>query len=336
MFEFFEVPSQVIGAIGPVSQGTNFDWARQDTKPGQLNLNLIVDEEVFCSVLGQQLTNFATGSTQGINQQNGQPLAADGATVQIQSDQFSQQLLNFDQIQGGYLGSSTLPVVTGKYVLGTNATLNFPLPLGSPPVPLVVTSTLSNGAPGTAYPLTYHGYGTATNTGVLALDPLTSYFYSQTATPTTSQPYSNALKASWVQFLTLRHGGSGYLFGYGTGAVGSNVAINGANGLAGYSSLVPPPVPAAGIPADIPFHSLSYPWDIDYTIMRPAALPPTPFTTPVPNPPAGTAAATLYTTNNPSTYLTNLATGLVTGFFTADPGVRNYTLYPPYSPLGRC
>ena len=27
MFEFFEVPSPVIGAIGPVTQGTNFDWA---------------------------------------------------------------------------------------------------------------------------------------------------------------------------------------------------------------------------------------------------------------------------------------------------------------------
>ena len=54
MFEFFEVPSQMIGAIGPVAQGTNFDWLRQDTKPGLLNLNLIIDEEVFFSVFGQQ------------------------------------------------------------------------------------------------------------------------------------------------------------------------------------------------------------------------------------------------------------------------------------------
>ncbi len=335
MFEFFEVPSQVIGAIGPVAQGTNFDWLRQDTKPGQLNLNLIIDEEVFCSVLGQQLTNYATGNTQGINQQNGQPLAADGATVQIQSNQFSQQLLNFDQIQGGYLGNSTLAVGVGNYALGQNTVatgnVNFPLLQGSPPVPLVVTATLSNGAPASAYPLTYQGYGPATNSGVLDLDPVTGYFYSQTAAPVTSQPYSNALKASWVQFLTLRHGGSGYLFGFGTGAVGCNVALNGANGVAGYSGIGPPPVPAVGIPADIPFHSLSYP-DIDYTIMRPAALPPTAFTTPVPNPPAGTAAATLYTTYNPSTYVTNLATGLATGFFTGDPGVRNFNLYAPYYP----
>ena len=30
MFEFFEVPSQSLGAIGAVAQGTNFDWARQE------------------------------------------------------------------------------------------------------------------------------------------------------------------------------------------------------------------------------------------------------------------------------------------------------------------
>ena len=57
MFEFFEVPSQSLGAIGPVAQGTDFDWARQDTKPGLLNLNLIIDEEVFFSVLGSQSIN---------------------------------------------------------------------------------------------------------------------------------------------------------------------------------------------------------------------------------------------------------------------------------------
>ena len=39
-------------------QGTNFDWQRQDLKAGQLNLNLIVDEEVFFSVLGKQNSSF--------------------------------------------------------------------------------------------------------------------------------------------------------------------------------------------------------------------------------------------------------------------------------------
>ena len=61
MFEFFEVPSQSLGAIGAVAQGTNFDWARQDMKPGLLNLNLIIDEEVFFSVLGSQSITLKNG-----------------------------------------------------------------------------------------------------------------------------------------------------------------------------------------------------------------------------------------------------------------------------------
>ena len=63
MFEFFEVPSQSLGAIGPVAQGTNFDWARQDMKPGLLNLNLIIDEEVFFSVLGSQSITLSNGAS---------------------------------------------------------------------------------------------------------------------------------------------------------------------------------------------------------------------------------------------------------------------------------
>ena len=65
------------------------------------------------------------------------------------------------------------------------------------------------------------------------------------------------------------------------------------------------PAPAgygSGIPAERPFRSLSYP-DIDYTVMRPATLPPSPFT----NPPS----------TDPTSY-------------TADPGVRNPNLYPGY------
>ena len=99
MFEFFEVPSQMIGAVGPVAQGTDFDWLRQDFKPGLINLNLIIDEEVFFSVFGKQNTNF------------------------------NQQLLSFDQLPnppsflGGpwpgplALGSSPIPLV----VTATNA-----------------------------------------------------------------------------------------------------------------------------------------------------------------------------------------------------------------------
>ena len=52
MFEFFEVPSPAFGAIGEMASGSNFDWARQDIKPGLLNLNLIIDEEVFLGLMG--------------------------------------------------------------------------------------------------------------------------------------------------------------------------------------------------------------------------------------------------------------------------------------------
>ena len=57
LLEFVEVPSSANGAIGPVAStlsasGDNFDWFRQDVKPGQLNLNLIsVDEEVFFGLM---------------------------------------------------------------------------------------------------------------------------------------------------------------------------------------------------------------------------------------------------------------------------------------------
>ena len=87
MFEFFEVPSQSLGAIGPVAQGTNFDWARQDMKPGLLNLNLIIDEEVFFSILGSQ----------SITLKNGVGLGATGPNT----DSFSQNLLNFAQLPAG-------------------------------------------------------------------------------------------------------------------------------------------------------------------------------------------------------------------------------------------
>lgn len=51
ILEFFDVPSPMNGSIGPVASGENFDWQRQDLRPGQLNLNLIIDEEVFFGLL---------------------------------------------------------------------------------------------------------------------------------------------------------------------------------------------------------------------------------------------------------------------------------------------
>ena len=51
MLELFEVPSPVLDAVGPVAQGVNFDWFRQDRRPGQINLNLVFDEEVFFGLI---------------------------------------------------------------------------------------------------------------------------------------------------------------------------------------------------------------------------------------------------------------------------------------------
>jgi hypothetical protein len=246
MFEFFEVPGQMMGATGPVDQGTNFDWDRQDTKPGLLNLNLIIDEEVFFSVVGQQDANF------------------------------NQQWLNFIQVPS---------IPSGTYSLPLNG--QAPIPQYGPPVPLVVTAIDGSGSPAYVYPIT--------NQGVTGTDPILAAL--NQGNP--SGPIVDSrIKAAFAQFLWLRHGGSGYLFGFGNGAVGQNSAV----------VPIDPPIPApagygSGIPAERPFRSLSFP-DIDYTVMRPATLPPSPFTNP------------------PSTDATS---------YTADPGVRNPNLYPGYT-----
>jgi len=248
MFEFFEVPSQMIGAVGPVAQGNDFDWLRQDTKPGLINLNLIIDEEVFFSVFGKQNEAFSNATS---------PLY--------------EQLLSFYQLQppaGSFQG--------GSLAAGT---LALPLATGSTPIPLVVTATTANGSPAAVYPMS--------NTGVAAQDP---------AYPA-SLLVGNFMKTSFAQFLSLRHGGSGYVLGYGSGYTGQNLSVS--LPTANPNNLAP-----FGIPTDRPFHSLSYP-DINYTVMRPAALPPSSFTDPI-----------LQTVN-----ATN---------YTGDPGLKNPFLYVGY------
>jgi hypothetical protein len=252
MLEFFEVPSQMIGAIGPVSQGMNFDWARQDAKPGLINLNLVIDEEVFFSVFGKQDGNFG------------------------------QQLLNFDQ----------LPPIRdnlGNFWLGGAWGGPATLLTGSSPLPLVVSEVNSVGSPTWVYPMP--------NVGVVAPDPLSA------------GAVDNRMKAAFAQFLSLRHGGSGFVFGHGSGAVGQNFTLP--------TNPPNPNAPAApfGIPADRPFHSLSYP-DINYTVMRPAALPPSANTDPQ-------LPATPPTPTWPPAY---------TGNYVGDPGVRNPSLYQGYVP----
>src|SRR5262249_38425409 len=182
MMEFLDVPSSAAGAIGPVARGQNFDWFRQDTRPGLLNVNLIIDEEVFFGLIDDPRLNRA----------------------QLAPDQ----------------------------------------------VPRVITQVDASGSPTASCPLN--------NRGFLAKNPQTGL----------SQ---NALKGAFSDFLKLRHGGSGYLFAFGTGSIGQA-----------------PSRPGQGpIARERPFRCLSYP-DIDDTILRPAALPPSPATSPPasPYPPA--------------------------------------------------
>ena len=151
----------------------------------------------------------------------------------------------------------------GTYSLPLNG--QAPIPQYGPPVPLVVTAIDANGSPAYVYPIT--------NQGVTGTDPILAAFNQGNPTGP-SRIVDSRIKAAFAQFLWLRHGGSGYLFGFGNGAVGQNSAV----------VPIDPPisVPAgygSGIPAERPFRSLSFP-DIDYTVMRPATLPPSPFTNP--------------------------------------------------------
>jgi large repetitive protein len=305
MFEFFEVPSQAMGAIGPVASGSNFDWFRHDIKPGQLNLNLIMDEEVFFSIAGHQK----------ISQGNGQIYDNMGNLINA-TDQFTQDLLNFNQVQP-LEGPGQAPIF--YYALpGGGSTPQYPawmLPQFSSPVPLVVTSTLANGTPATATPI---ATSVSLSPGVADSDPISNQFFTANNPGTTASllgpwwPYSNSLKAAWVQFLTLRHGGSGYLFGFGLGAVGQNSAIAPYTPPQGIPGNLTNNQYATGIPAERPFHSLSYP-DINYTLMRPAVLPPSAYTNPV----ANTNATTVDAMGN-------------TIYYAGDPGVRNPTLFVGY------
>ena len=196
--------------------GNNFDWLRQDIKPGQLNPNLIMDEEVFFSLLGKQT----------ITQENGQQFDNTSGTGAVAERPVLAEVLNFCQITP-ISTPLALRVAPGNYIPGTMGTAGFNLPLtaGSSPVPMVVTSTDVLGNPASAYPVTSYPYG---SNAMLALDPVTNYLYDNTGTPPSplQPPYSNGLKAAFAQFLSLRHGGSGFIFGFGSGAVGQNTTVS--------------------------------------------------------------------------------------------------------------
>ena len=92
-----------------------------------------------------------------------------------------------------------------------------PIPQSGPPVPLVVTAIDANGSPAYVYPIT--------NQGVTVTDPILAAL-NQGNPSGPMRIVDSRIKAAFAQFLWLRHGGSGYLFGFGDGAVGQNGAVN--------------------------------------------------------------------------------------------------------------
>ena len=87
-------------------------------------------------------------------------------------------------------------------------------------MPLVVTSTLYNGVRPRPIRSLIRSYGPRPIPAFWRLDPHHQLFLRHKRRPTCPRRTTNALKAAWVQFLTLRHGGSGYLFGFGNGSRG--------------------------------------------------------------------------------------------------------------------
>ena len=294
MMEFFEVPSSANGAIGTADGGENYDWYRADLRPGQLNLNLIIDPEVFAGLVDDPRINENVA------------YASNGTTIPYvvaQIDYNGNPIQTYPMFPHGStsvnitpLGVTTLPVGRGYVTRDANVA---DYPAGPPFVPQQV-----------------HG-----------------------------------MNAAFSDFVKLRSGGSGLIFGHGAGDVGMGDAgyLNGTN----LSGSVFPTQPVA---ADRPFRSLSYP-DINYTIMRPASLPPAPID-PNNNPPTylGTAPplpatlmdVTLFTylatatapfvSLQPATFVPTAAAPYI-----QDPGIRNPfldiqyntgTTAPPYDVSG--
>ncbi len=254
ILDFFEVPTPAFGAIGEVSAGVNYDWKRQDLRPGLLNLNLIIDEEVFFGLMGHSIAQYLNTG------QIGMPNSP------------------------SYGAASTPSVVTQVNDAGA-VTHSYHMPS----IGFYAGNGFVDPANGSAYPQSNAGVQATANAG---------------------------MKAAFADFLSLRHGGTGFVFGNG---VGSQVGQT------------------SPLAAERPFHSLSYP-DINYTIMRPAALPPSTLTTPTANPAVISypllAQPTLPTTPPTVASVANASLVPVTGYvngtagnytpnFIWDPGIKN-------------
>ncbi len=292
MLDLFEVPSPAFGAIGPVALGSNYDWLRQDIRPGLLNLNLIVDEEVFLGLMGGSLYGPAFNSL--LNPQY------DYTTGNSNP--------NFDILNSVQLTSAATPLVT--------------------------TMVDDNGSPIASYNMPSVGI----------VDTYWDITVANAGGGLGNYVTNNHMKASFSDFLKLRHGGSGYVFAYGTGQTGQTGAA-----VAGVTQPVAP---------ERPFRTLSFP-DIDYTILRPATLPPS-TTTPVLNPATALfTPAVVYDTTvtpplpintvdflngffvesgYPTSYSPNIGSTpntVALGFppYTQDPGVKNPYLFTRMDPV---
>lgn len=217
MLEFFEVPSSANGATGAAEGGVNYDWARNDLRPGQLNLNLIIDEEVFAGLFDDPRLN-----------ENLAYLSSSIPYVVTQID------------GNGYPVSDSTGNILGRQLIFDHVSSNAG--------PLPTPGALSSAQTGRGYV-----YRDANQANYDTTRPGGYPYYQQV----------HGLKAAFSDFLKLRHGGSGYLFAYGAGPTGSG----------DFTASLAVPATTQPIAAERPYRSLSYP-DINYTIMRPASLPP--------------------------------------------------------------
>ena len=189
MMEFFEVPSSANGAVGTADAGFNFDWARQDVKPGLLNLNLIIDEEVFAGI-------------------------------------FDDPRLNEQLAAYSISGNSVIPYVVTQLDNSNYGTATASYPLSGLSSTNQLNTTYNNSwySAGNMNAPTNNPAATSKlfGRGYVVRDPDSQNYTQVTTTPVTF-PYQqlHGIKAAFSDFLKLRHGGSGFLFAHGAGPVGS-------------------------------------------------------------------------------------------------------------------
>jgi large repetitive protein len=250
MFEYFEVPSSAIGAIANVDSGENLDWARKDLKPGLLNLNMIIDEEVFFGLVDDPRLNIYNYGAPP-NPSATPPFNGTAASPTLQAS----------------------PVV-----LPTNANSEQPTPGG---MPWIVTQIDYTGAPTVdastgarigAYPMYWPATLNASGTSVPVQPYGRGFFYFDPnyVNPVNSTPspivYAG-MKGAFADFLKLRHGGSGYVFSYHDPST-----LEGTSATYAPTTIGSPPAPQ-------PYRSLSMS-SLNLNVMRPAFPPGVPPTAP--------------------------------------------------------